>query len=30
MRKLLGVTPKITLQEGVKMSMEWFRKELEG
>jgi UDP-glucose 4-epimerase len=25
MKTLLGVTPKITLREGVKMSMDWFR-----
>jgi nucleoside-diphosphate-sugar epimerase len=25
MKTLLGITPKITLREGVKMSMDWFR-----
>jgi len=25
MRTLLGVTPKVTLREGIKMSMDWFR-----
>jgi UDP-glucose 4-epimerase len=28
MLKLLGVTPKISLREGVQLSMDWFRKEL--
>jgi UDP-glucose 4-epimerase len=27
MRKLLGVEPKISLREGTRMAMEWFRKE---
>jgi UDP-glucose 4-epimerase len=28
MRTLLGVTPKVSLRDGVKMSMDWFRKEM--
>jgi UDP-glucose 4-epimerase len=28
MRTLLGVTPKVSLREGVQMSMDWFRKEM--
>ena len=27
MRKLLGVEPKVSLREGTRRSMEWFRKE---
>jgi UDP-glucose 4-epimerase len=27
MRQLLGVEPKVTLREGTRLSMEWFRKE---
>ena len=30
MKSLLGVTPKISLREGVKLSMDWFRSELRG
>ena len=28
MRTLLGVTPKVSLREGVKLSMDWFRQEM--
>lgn len=28
MRTLLGVTPKVSLREGVQISMDWFRKEM--
>jgi UDP-glucose 4-epimerase len=28
MRTLLGVTPKVNLRDGVKISMDWFRKEM--
>ena len=28
MRTLLGVTPKVNLREGVKISMDWFRSEM--
>ena len=28
MRTLLGVTPKVGLREGMKLSMDWFRKEM--
>ena len=27
MRKLLGVEAKVSLREGTRLSMEWFRKE---
>jgi UDP-glucose 4-epimerase len=28
MRTLLGITPKVNLRDGVKISMDWFRKEM--
>jgi UDP-glucose 4-epimerase len=28
MRTLLKVTPKVNLRDGVKISMDWFRKEM--
>jgi nucleoside-diphosphate-sugar epimerase len=27
MRKLLGIEPKVSLREGTKLSMDWFRRE---
>ncbi|MGH8012388.1 MAG: NAD-dependent epimerase/dehydratase family protein, partial [Candidatus Binataceae bacterium] len=29
MRRLLGVEPKVSLREGTRLSMEWFRKQAE-
>jgi hypothetical protein len=28
MRTMLGITPKVNLREGVKISMDWFRKDM--
>jgi UDP-glucose 4-epimerase len=28
MRTMLGITPKVSLREGVKISMDWFQKEM--